>query len=254
MNDTELDELLNAWRTPPVPSSLRESVRSGIAANQKWRRLTPGWRSLIATVAVGAIAIVLVENSASSKQLNPPPYTVDSEITLYQGTRGCPECWMDAGPKNTVMTSYNEAGSEELLAWSAPDHRLEAALWAARLAVSNAVEAIRRNFLLTPDEEADNFAVVYATAGKSWVVGERSTLLNSGCRPSDRRGEVIGQEIILEHPTMAARHNYWQTRMTLWMAPELSCFALRATVEVQQPDGTWKLVSEKRAVKVTVNR
>jgi hypothetical protein len=35
--------------------------------------------------------------------------------------------------------------------------------------------------------------------------------------------------------------------------PQLSCFALRATVEVQQADGTWSLVSEKKALKVTMN-
>ena len=42
--------------------------------------------------------------------------------------------------------------------------------------------------------------------------------------------------------------------MTLSMAPDLSCFALRATVEMQLEDGRWNLVSEKKAVKVTVNR
>jgi hypothetical protein len=42
--------------------------------------------------------------------------------------------------------------------------------------------------------------------------------------------------------------------MTVWMSPELSCFALRARIEAQQPDGSRTTVSEKQAVKVTLNR
>jgi hypothetical protein len=38
------------------------------------------------------------------------------------------------------------------------------------------------------------------------------------------------------------------------MAPRLSCFALRAAIERQQPDGSWTMVTEKKAVKVNVNR
>jgi hypothetical protein len=38
------------------------------------------------------------------------------------------------------------------------------------------------------------------------------------------------------------------------MAPELGCFVLRATIEHKQPDGSWKLVTERNAVKVNVNR
>jgi hypothetical protein len=39
-------------------------------------------------------------------------------------------------------------------------------------------------------------------------------------------------------------------RMTWWMAPELGCFALRITTEEKQPDGTWRLVREKRALRI----
>jgi hypothetical protein len=34
----------------------------------------------------------------------------------------------------------------------------------------------------------------------------------------------------------------------LWMAPDLSCFALGVTIHAKQPDGTWKLMIEKQAV------
>ena len=41
--------------------------------------------------------------------------------------------------------------------------------------------------------------------------------------------------------------------MTLWMAPDLGCFALRLTREERRPDGTFRLVLKKQATKVTLN-
>jgi len=41
--------------------------------------------------------------------------------------------------------------------------------------------------------------------------------------------------------------------VTLWMAPELSCFVLRATLETKQAADARKLVSERKAVRMTVN-
>jgi hypothetical protein len=42
-------------------------------------------------------------------------------------------------------------------------------------------------------------------------------------------------------------------RMTLWMAPDLGCFALRITIEERGADGTFRLVLRKQAQKVTLN-
>jgi hypothetical protein len=108
-----------------------------------------------------------------------------------------------------------------------------------------------------PDENEDVFAVVYPTRidnNNKVVLGRRALLLTSGCRPSFRGWEVIGQDRILDYPTTVVREEFRDGRTTLWMAPELSCFALRATTEHQQADGTWMLMSEKNALKVTVNR
>jgi hypothetical protein len=41
--------------------------------------------------------------------------------------------------------------------------------------------------------------------------------------------------------------------MTLWMSPNLGCFALRITLEARRPDGTFRLVSERRALRVKLN-
>jgi hypothetical protein len=36
----------------------------------------------------------------------------------------------------------------------------------------------------------------------------------------------------------------------MWMAPDLGCFALRLSIEEQRPDGTFRPVSEKQALRV----
>lgn len=255
MNDTELDELLNEWKTPPVPPSLLEGVRIGIAAKRSrpLRARLPDWRLLIVGTAVVAVVFLLANTSAFPEKISSPPYTVDSEIILHQGTPGCPNCWME-GPKNALMTSYNQAGSEVLVSWSAPNDSWEAVFWAAKLAVSDAVERVKRTFLLEPDRESEDYAVVHSTVAQSWVLTKRATLVNSGCRSGGPQGKVVGQEVILDYPTLAAQYDFWRVRVTVWMAPALNCFALRATVEAQQADGSWTLESEKKALRVTMNR
>jgi hypothetical protein len=42
--------------------------------------------------------------------------------------------------------------------------------------------------------------------------------------------------------------------MTIWMAPDLACFALRSVYEAEQPDGSFKVVAEKRAVRVNTSQ
>jgi hypothetical protein len=256
MNDTELDELLNTWKTPEPSASFRNRVRTGIATKPERpsRRLFPRWRWVTAGAAVAAAVLILVNTSAFSGKPSRPPYVVDSEITLHWDTPG----WMNIGypgPKTAQMTSYNERGTEVLLSWSSPDHPFEAAVWSAELAWGNVVGKITRQFLLSDDVKAERElqAVVHVAVGEAFDIGDRNVLLKSGCRPPGRRGEVIGQEVLLNYPTVVARHDYYKRRMILWMAPELSCFALRVKVEDEQPDGSWKLVSDKKAVKVTVN-
>jgi hypothetical protein len=257
MNDTELDELLNAWKTPEPSASFQERVRTGITAKPAMpsRRLFPRWRWVMAGAAVAAAVLIVVNTSAFSEKPNRPAYTVDSEITLYGDLPG----WMHvgySGPKTAQMTSYNQAGTEVLLSWTSPDHPFDGAVWTAALAWSNVVGKITRQFTLSNDVKADRErrSVVHVTVGKTLDIGLRDSLLNSGCQPPGRRGEVIGQEVLLNYSTVAVRHDYYKRRVILWMAPELSCFALRARVELEQPDGSWKLESEKKAVKVTVNR
>jgi hypothetical protein len=60
--------------------------------------------------------------------------------------------------------------------------------------------------------------------------------------------------MILNYPTEAVRERWTEHgRQTLWMAPELGCFALKITKEEERPDGTFHLAFAKQALKVNVN-
>jgi hypothetical protein len=96
-----------------------------------------------------------------------------------------------------------------------------------------------------------------------WDSGVPDPLLkpshNSGCRPSNRRGEIIGQDVILNYPTVivrpgVARSGSAASRTLVWMAPALNCYALQIGVEAEQQDGSWKSVREKKAMRVSINR
>ena len=262
MNDNELDELLNSWKTPPVPGSLREGVRTGISANRRrpLRSLATEWKLLTAAAATVVVAVVLAGTNAFPERAPRPPFTVESEITRYSGSildEGYPQ------PKSATMVSYNQDGSEIILSWSSLDPPLEAAVTEAVTVVHDAIGHIFRGFhrfvlgfVLTPDqiERRKRFAVVHPTTSQSWTVGEWTALLNSGCRSGEQPEKLVGEEVILDYPTVAAQYDIGGERlMTLWMAPQLSCFALRARIEAQQPDGSRKTLSEKKALKVTLN-
>ena len=214
MNDNELDELLDVWKTPPVPASLRVAVEDGIAlGGSKPRKLLSGWRLVFASAALVAVVFVLTNPAAFPQRMPPPPYTVDSEISLYPGSGEClgtplsSRCWMVSGPQHALMTSYNRAGSEVLMSWSAPHEPLAAAFWTAKLAISDLIGGFTRRFLLTADQEAERgeFAVFHSQVGQSWTLGERVPLVDSGCRPPATHGEVVGREVILNYPTVVAR-------------------------------------------------
>lgn len=64
MNDTELDQLLDTWRAPAPPRSLREGLRARLPQGEK-RRLP--WRWVLALAAVSALlALGVAQNAGSS--------------------------------------------------------------------------------------------------------------------------------------------------------------------------------------------
>jgi hypothetical protein len=271
MNDTELDEILNSWSAPPAPASLRERVRAGFAAGLG-RETFPGVRhwtaafvpsvskSLVAgaILALGTLLLVVAQAFPQMFSLGSPPvkipYTVDSEFVRYA----------EDGSSSIEMysTSYSLNGHEILLSRSLPGNLLGTAIgrtldatlpYVSRLMSRLTVDAE----LLEKVRRAAGQAVTVTTGcgGKCLVLehyGFARATPGAGCLA----GPIVGRETILNYPTVAVQRDDGgpqSPRMTLWTSPDLGCFALRITIEERQPDGTFRLVSRKQALKVTMN-
>jgi len=267
MNDTELDDLLNTWSAPPAPASLREKVRAGFAANLE-RQTSPGrwhWiaafvpsarKSLLAgaILAAGAFFFVVVAAlSQTHKIVAPPvgvPYIVDSEFVRYS----------DDGSPSVEMytTSYSLDGHEILLSRSLPGNPFGTAIGRTLDAALPYVFRLRSRFedadLLEKVKRAAAQAVTVTTGcwGPCLMLAHYGFARSGGVGCLD--GPIIGRETILNYPTVAVQHyDGGSQRMTLWMARDLGCFALRIATEEQRPDGTFRLVTTKHALKVTLH-
>jgi len=214
-------------------------------------------------MAAGVVlAILLVNPSAFSWRRN-VPFTVDSEIRHYQFENmesvATPESKVGRNfappPPVGLVTSYNEGGSEVILSGSIPNQTLKSIAGQIFLMFWSAADGFKRRFLLDPDEEAASFAVVYPSGPFTpLVLGRRDALLSSGCRTSHGDAKVIGEDVVLNYPVTVVQepHQGGNQMATIWMAPALSCFALRVTVHAKQTDGTWKMRIERQAVKVEI--
>jgi hypothetical protein len=258
MNDTELDELLNTWSAPEAPASLRESVRAGFAANLE-RKPSPGMLHWIAAfmpsgrkrLLAGAILalgtflfVVALALSQTHTMVAPPtgvPYIVDSDVVRYadDGTSAIEE----------HRGSYNDNGCEIGVYAFYPSF-LNAIRYALR-AVGSVVGRLTLPFMVSPEllKKFEPAARVSAGSEHGFALGSGAALINAGCV----YGPVVGHETILGHPTVAVQPNLGDhQRVTFWRAPDLGCFALRITVEEKQPNGTYRLVTRKQAIKVTM--
>jgi hypothetical protein len=268
MNDTELDEMLDRWSAPPAPATLRESVRAGFAAELEQRTkpgVLPQWigafarRSLLAAAILGTGAFVLLVVTQAFSQTPPGriPYTVDSELVRYA----------EDGPSAVEMyiTSYaNDGENEVLLSRSLPGNLFATALARTLDAALPAWQRLTRPFTIS-DKEWERIQAIRAAhpgvgfisgcgAGclvlDHWSFAKPAAGVNAGCLA----GPIVGSEAILNYPTTAVSlHLGDNRRMTLWTAPDLACFALRITTEEKRPDGTFRLVTRKQALRVTVN-
>lgn len=68
-------------------------------------------------------------------------------------------------------------------------------------------------------------------------------------------GEILLSEkdTVLGHPVDTIRHDALDgIRITEWRAPDLGCAQLQSRIEQQQPDGSYKLMSQQKAVSLQV--
>ncbi len=258
MNDTELDNLLDTWSAPPAPASLRESVRAGFVANPERSPGVPPWiapfvpgvrKSLVAgaILAMGAFFfVVALALSQTHRIVAPPvgvPYMVDSDVVQYadDGTSAIEE----------HRGSYNDNGCEIGVYHFYPS--FSNAIRHALMQVGSVVGRLTLPFMVSPEllKKFESAARVSAGSEHGFALGSGAALINAGCV----YGPVVGHETILGHPTVAVQPDLGDhQRVTLWMARDLGCFALRITVEEKRPDGTYRLVTTKQALKVTMNR
>jgi hypothetical protein len=256
MNDNELDEILNQWSAPSAPPSLRKRA----LPNRDRQGVGPRKR-LIAAVVLAAAVFFFIVTQASPQPPAPVPWTVDSEFLRYA----------DNGSSSIemYMTSWESTGvnsNEVFLSRSMPGNPFKTMLGQAMDVTLPALArfhmhvlgAVNPGMLAKIDQmkRSQPPGISYITGcdpgGECLVLDHYGfTKAAAGCIDSP----VVGRATILNHPTEAVRDRWTEHgRMTLWLAPDLACFALKVTYEAELPDGTFHLVAAKQALKVTINR
>jgi hypothetical protein len=264
MNDTELDELLDKWKAPSPTESFRNDFRAKLVPKLRRspRRFLGRWK--LATAAVVIVAFFLVGPAAFSTRL--PRYTVDSEINHYDGAMRWTE-W----PRHILMTSYSDAGSEVILSWSFPHHPLDTTYIKMLILAEERSDSLKRRFQRIVKSYidwkkgvrmpvSDPTAFAYLTdPDEKFYVGSRKALVSSGCRSLRGESREVGQDVLLNYATTVVQlhqdkgRSGWERKITIWMAPELSCSVLQSIVEIPEAGG-WKVVTERKALKVHVNQ
>jgi hypothetical protein len=254
MTDQELDEILNIWQAPDVPSTLRPRTISRFAPKEK----PPIFRRTLIAIAVAAALLLAVQAIPQTFiPAGPPPYTVRSAYDRYTS----------AGMHKTQIftESYLDArGSEVFEArWLLGGNKLDAAL--RRALDIMRIRAIRLVAQVTQHSEAPDVQLAVGCADDSCLVmetvGLRGVRPASGCAVDASHG-LAGQpqnETMLGYPTTAIRFpvsggHERQKWAVAWLAPGLGCFPLKISIEQQQPDGSFQLTWVRSAIKVTVNR
>jgi hypothetical protein len=264
MNDTELDELLNTWKAPEAPESLRRRVRAGFNARTERPKFRWSWgKSLIAGGAVALLLIVTQAVPQTIRLVSPEPkhpYTVLSEFVRYADD-GSPTIGMHT-------TSYNDQyGRETLLSRSVADNPAHNAIAHVLDAASDSTAPVRM-LLLNLSPHASEMRA--RQAAPEWVPGPsvytecsdehcifgvaHHFLPKSAANPAIgcADGAVVDRQTILDYSTVAIQLplDGNRTRRTVWMAPALGCFALKVATEQQMSDGRFRLLSGKQALRV----
>ncbi len=88
---------------------------------------------------------------------------------------------------------------------------------------------------------------------KALAITEGARIRND-CAPINRWGRpmtVISADTVLNYATTVSQYEFRDERFTEWLAPGLDCFSLRSTTEKALADGSFRLASERRVLKVT---
>jgi hypothetical protein len=219
-------------------------------------------KTLFAAAIAGAGAFLLIVGQALS-QTQPPvriPYTVESEFVRYG----------DDGTRTVEMysTSYAAPNGEEIvLSRSMPGHPLETAfgrtldaalpVW-QRLILPYSVSSKEMETYRKMRQSGFQRIIIFAGCSDWSCLTTQHWGFRRAVAGGDNaclEGPVVGREMILNYPTEAVERPLWNRgRITLWLAPDLGCFAMRVTAEEgPRPDGSFHLVQTKQAFKVSLN-
>jgi len=245
MNDTELDEMLDQWKVPAMRDSLCEDLPTGFAAtlgraNPRGllRRMLAAasgirlGRLAIATMGAAVLLFILIQVSPLTVRMASPgfriPFYVEFAFASYS----------DSGPVpyQSRITAFPYGGHEINMSVIEPGGSL-------LTAIREVAGSIRTYFVLAmpslvlPKEPP--------MAEPPWFAG----FVRSGCAEGRT---VVGHEIIAGYETTIVQSEWQKGRMKIWMAPDLACFALKFTNEVRQPDGSYRFLVRKEAVRVTM--
>ena len=261
MNEKELDEILDSWKADEAPASLRQSVRAEFAAHRvpamtpvaaprrRWFGIGWGFRRLAVTAAgLGGVLLVVTQAFPQALGLaDEPPFVVESQFVRYN----------ESGPPTVVMlaTSYSQPGGKEvMLSRSLPDQPWSTFLVRGIDAVHSFMGIAGRIHRAGPaGANLIARASIDCDDGSCHLV--RYVNLLGDARNTCGADPDAEQETILSHRTVTLRReSRGGERVAVWLAPDLQCFALRAVTEERRADGTFHVVSEKTALKVSVNR
>jgi hypothetical protein len=247
MNHNELDEMLDQWKAPEMRNSLRETLRAGFAGTRERANRTGLLRRIIdaaagirisrlAVITMGAAALLfaIIQVSPQTVRMASPgyriPFYVEFEFERYADNGSVPH--------QSRITSFPYAGHEIVMSVTESGDSL-------LTAIRGFASSIRTQFILAmpslvlpkepPMAEPDWFAA----------------FVSSGCANGKT---VVGHETLAGHETTVVQTGSPGHRMRISMAPDLACFALKLTDEIQEPNGTYVPRLRKEAIKVTVNR
>lgn len=277
-SDDDLNCLLKAWTVPRSPDSLegrlrrsyRDRARSGetlglvevspalwTRAAGRLRRRGPGvWAPWIAGfvpiagkfagVIAGAVVLLAMITRAFPQSLRmiagPNAITIDSEYLDYND---------DGSPKvSEYRTSYfSSTGGETTLLRSFPGDPLRTAAEGVLNPMRAILDPIARVIdpLFYKPGRAEYLKALAITEGAR---------IRNDCAPINMWGRpmtVINEDTVLNYATTVSQYEFRDERFTEWLALGLNCFSLKSTKEKALADGAFRLVSERRVLKVTTN-
>ncbi len=259
--DAETSAIFAEWSAPAPSDGFHSRVESAFEREfggvPWWRRALAAighglWRHRLAEVGVVAIGFFAMQFQSVGSPPAAVPWTVDSEFVSY-GLDGSRTVEM-------ISTSYEANSSEVLVSRAVPGNVFLTALGRVADAALPAWGRLITPFVVDPAMVEKRRRAQLATVG--FLTG-----CNAGCTVLEHygfvrtaggtgciEGSIAGRETILGHATEAVQRRWMEHgRMTLWMAPDLGCFALRVTHEEPRADGSFRMVKAKQAVRVNLS-